>query len=359
MGGKQSTVVRNSFFDRIRGRKNRVVPIGRHRKAAKPWARNVASSLSAAASKPRRDWDDLVLEDLEDLPTDALFTEPVQPPAASGPLCITATAPKRRRDWDDLVLEDLEDLPTDALFTEPVQPPAASGPLCITATAPKRRRNWDDLVVENLENVPSDDLFRLHELRHHSARLPPRRIGAGAADYKARSRLTVGQWNVTSIPGIVEPEFFSATARNGNHSIMPMPVNDGVHSISQGNFAEKLTIPCVRMTTELDPVTVSRWGEGQAEFDSDSLTEVTSLDSMSIDSELLSILGGWGGEGGWEGGEHTHRALSPQLSETDEEISLDLSELVLMFAAKEEEKETNNLPDYVLFMSLPSATDLQ
>jgi hypothetical protein len=169
----------------------------------------------------------------------------------------------------------------------------------------------------------------------------------------------VGQWNVTSIPGIVEPEFFSATARNGNHSIMPMPVNDGVHSISQGNFAEKLTIPCVRRTTELDPDTVSRWGEGQAEFDSDSLTEVTSLDSMSIDSELLSILGGWGGQGGWEGGEHTHRALSPQLSESDEEIGLDLSELVLMFAAKEEEEETNNLPDYVLFMSLPSATDLQ
>ena len=315
MGGKQSTVVRNSF-DRIRGRKNRVVPIGRHRKATKPWARNVTSSHSAAASKPRRDWDDLVLEDLEDLPTDALFN----------------------------------------LDAEPVQPPAASGPLCITATAPKRRRDWDDLVLEDLENVPSDDLFPLHELRHHSARLPPRRIGAGATDYKARSRLTVGQWNVTSIPGIVEPEFFSATARNGNHSIMPMPVNDGVHSISQGNFAEKLTIPCVRRTTELDPVTVSRWGERQAEFDSDSLTEVTSLDSMSIDSELLSILGGWGG-GGWEGGEHTHRALSPQLSETDEEIGLDLSKLVLMFAAKEE--ETNNLPDYVLFMSLPSATDLQ
>jgi hypothetical protein len=343
MGGKQSTVVRNSF-DRIRGRKNRVVPIDRHRKAAKPWARNRASSLSAAASKPRRDWDDLVLEDLEDLPTDALFdldAEPVQPPAASGLLGITATVPK---DW-------LEDLPADALDAEPVQPPAASGPLCITATT-KRRRDWDDLVVEDLENVPSDDLFRLHELRHHSARLPPLRIGAR---YKARSRLTVGQWNVTSIPGIVEPEFFSGTARNGeicNHSIC---VNDGISSNSQGNFSEKLTIPCVRRTTELDPVIVSRCGEKQAEFDSDSLTEVTSLDSMSIDSELLSILGGWGGEGG----EHTHRTLSPQLSESDEEIDLDLSELVLMFAAKEEEEETNNLPDYVLFMSLPSATDLQ
>ena len=116
------------------------------------------------------------------------------------------------------------------------------------------------------------------------------------------------QWNMS---GIAEPREVC------NHS----PATEYC-SLSQD---VKLTIggPYVRWITEDDVVS-----EESLSF-CDTLTEVTSLDSMSIDSELLSILGG--GEA--------------QLRE-----SIELTELELMFTPGEEEK---GLPDYVLFMSLP------
>ena len=322
MGGKQSRVVRSSIFDRIRqiGRKNRVVKIGR-RKAAKPWARpspQRPSSLTTTASKPRRNWDDLVLEDLEDLPTDTLFDlEEVQPaPIDRSPPSITAT-PRRRRDWDDLVIEDLEDVPSEPL--DAIQP---------RVVVPPRR-------------------------------LPP--IRARAADYTTDSQVKVAQWMVASIPGIVEPDFFSETARDGrvcsNTTILDATNDGSFPPFPQEKAAASINLPIPRVwTTELDSVSVSSGGERREEreeFDSDSLTEVTSLDSMSVDSELLSILMGGGGDG----------AFSPQPSVSDEtdldlnQLDLDLNQLVLMFETKEEE-EMEKLPDYVLFMSLPPTADL-
>ena len=318
MGGKQSRVVRSSIFDRIRqiGRKNRVVKIGR-RKAAKPWARpspQRPSSLTTTASKPRRDWDDLVLEDLEDLPTDTLFDlEEVQPaPIDRSPPSITAT-PRRRRDWDDLVIEDLEDVPSEPL--DAIQP---------RVVVPPRR-------------------------------LPP--IRARAADYTTDSQVKVAQWMVASIPGIVEPDFFSETARRdgrvcSNTTILDATNNGSFPPFPQEKVAASINLPIPRVwTTELDSVSVSSGGERREEreeFDSDSLTEVTSLDSMSVDSELLSILMGGGGDG----------TFSPQPS-VRHETDLDLNQLVLMFETKEEEEEMEKLPDYVLFMSLPPIADLR
>ena len=65
---------------------------------------------------------------------------------------------------------------------------------------------------------------------------------------------------------------------------------------------------------------------------------------MSIDSELLSILEGGGGEG-------ADRALSPQLS--DDDVGLDFSELEIFFEPKGEEEE---LPDYVYTLYVLTTT---
>ena len=96
-------------------------------------------------------------------------------------------------------------------------------------------------------------------------------------------------------------------------------------------------------------------GSRAADYVAHSLLKVAQWDVMSVhtdepscDSDLLSTLGG--------GGEETERGFSLQLSDSD---SLDLSELVLVFAAKEKESVAmDKLPDYVLFMSLPDTADL-
>ena len=93
-------------------------------------------------------------------------------------------------------------------------------------------------------------------------------------------------------------------------------------------------MPYVRWGSDNDALSTFSEGEDEEEESyCDTLTEVTSLDSMSVDSELLSIL---------RGGEEA------QISDSED---IDLNDLVLMFAQKENEEE--ELPDYVLFMSLP------
>ena len=93
------------------------------------------------------------------------------------------------------------------------------------------------------------------------------------------------------------------------------------------------------------------------EEDSISLTTVTSLDNMSYDSELLSILG--------EIRPHSADEVSlPRLCPHEEEKSdelgeeLELTDLELMFEGKDD-SEVERLPDYYLFMSLPDVADAQ
>ena len=97
--------------------------------------------------------------------------------------------------------------------------------------------------------------------------------------------------------------------------------------------------------------------------DSDSLTDVTD-DTMSCDSDLLSILG--------EEPRHETVTLprkpSPQfndrkdrdLERKDRDLeSLDLNDLMIMFTEQESVAASKEqLPDYVLFMSLPPAEDV-
>ena len=90
-------------------------------------------------------------------------------------------------------------------------------------------------------------------------------------------------------------------------------------------------------------------GEGESVSEEDTLTEVTSIDGMSVDSEFLSIFGGRGDSRC----DNSHRAISPKLNLCTEDNGIDLlNDLLLVFASKECEA-MDQLPHYVLFMSLP------
>ena len=123
---------------------------------------------------------------------------------------------------------------------------------------------------------------------------------------------------------------------------------------------------------DLDLHSVLSETDVEDDWDDDSLTTVTSLDNMSCDSELLSILDGDSGIGAMP--DHTdekHSQLSPcdiKLCDSTNENEmalddegLDLSELELMFTCSESKAigVPEKQPDYVLFMSLPTVEDLQ
>ena len=105
----------------------------------------------------------------------------------------------------------------------------------------------------------------------------------------------------------------------------------------------------------------------ETQDDDNSLTTVTSLDNMSFDSELLSIL-----DGKMPGEKHPQLShYNPKLcistNENEKALNDDLSELKLMFTSCSKEKESSTAmrvlpekqPDYVLFMSLPTLDDIQ
>ena len=223
-----------------------------------------------------------------------------------------------------------------------------------STSVPKRRPEREHLVLEDLEDLSAEELygFDVAQFAMDIGR-PGRLLGGRAAEYMAKSRPKVAQCTVASSPICDHPCFIPDTIALEKSEVLCKLYNystafNFLLSLTQAHPAiiAELAFPiaCVVPASSEDLISVSSG-------DSDSLTEVTSIDSMSIDSELLSILRATG--------ERSQRSPSPHTSLfREEDDTIDLSQLVLMFSSKEEEETVamEQLPDYVLFMSLPSST---